>query len=790
MSAQLKKIAEIVCAFKHNVSTNRGFAVSICETFGVKPEDTLEQKQEMFSTYFNAGTFNKRVQEEVFRKNSTRMESLTADIEMWNDSHDFKLSVDDALWLLAELSIYGALPYDALANMCKKHYMKGFDQYDYAMQNVAYIMGCNLINFLASNGWYHHKKTQNHPEGLAVNFSKFIIPNNLRREFMFAKNHLPLVVEPLNLVFNRKKWAYQDALGEGVFTKLAFQHEEIDPKFFNRLNRQKYQFNETALQFIVENIECFLPQRFEDEDDTNYEAKVKQFLNKWEQIHLLASLYSYLGIKDFYILHQGDERHRMYPKSSLVNPEGTDLDKAIICFEGEVLNARGFINAAVAILGVLNLKVKGVSMDKMLPEARWELFKKEYLPMFSLPRDKFIANIKKLAIEQADSPVCFYAMAMEYYECLRAKEAGLPSIWRIITHWDATASGLQILSANTKDTVIAQLTNLLGGEVTDIYGFVRNGCEGEGKIPSDLYTRDNSWKPAVMTPVYGKGKLEDFFNGNEEHAKIVKDFLQQFRPYQLTKELARMWDSGWTEYSWYLPDGVKVWSKVTDMVKVFGGRTRKGQRAARWVERTEERLLSINVYGQDEPVEIIVNIGFLKNTPQDYSCELPPNIVHSEDAYVLREMVRRMNYNPATYAWVTKLYLDKSRWTQEETPNRCMVRKMLQHGTQAEIFSSALIDYIDESSIDLISDVLMKELLDRVYGKPCQVSIIHDSFGVHPNYADRLRETYQSLMIDLINGRLLEKIQEDIQHSTRRIPVRPASKEMLEKAMNSCQSLL
>lgn len=792
MSAQLKKIAEIVSAFKHNVETNRGFAIAVCETFGVKPEDSLEKKQEMFSTYFNTATLNKRVQEEVFLSNQTRMEGLMGDIEVWNASHDFKLSIEDALWLLAELSIYGALPYDALANMCKKHFMKGYDSYDYAMQNVAYVMGRELINFLSTNGWYQHKVTQNHPEGLAVNFSKFIIPNNLRREFSFAKNHLPMVVEPRKLVFNKKKWTYQDALGEGVFTRLAFNHEEIDPQFFNLLNRQKYQFNETALQFIVDNIESFLPDRNEGESDSLYEMKVKQFLHKWEQVHLLYSMYNYLGIKDFYILHQADERHRMYPKSSLLNPQGTDLDKAVICFEGEPLTDRGFINAAVAVLGVLNLKVNGVSMDKMLPEARWELFKKEYLPMFYLPWEEFNLKVQDLAINDADSPACFYAMAVEYYHCLRAKEKGLPAIWRCITHSDATASGLQILSANTKDAVIAQLTNLLGGEVTDIYGFVRNGCEGtgEGKIPPGLYTRDGSWKPAVMTPVYGKGHLEDFFNGNEEHANIVKDFLQQFRPYQLTKELARMWDSGWTEYSWYLPDGVKVWSKVTDMVKTFGGKTRKGQRSTRWVERTEERLLTISVFGQDDPVEIVVNIGFLQNIPQEYSCELPPNIVHSEDAFILREMLRRMNYNPATYAWVTKLYLDKSRWTQEETPNRHMVRKMLKHGTQAEVYSSAIIDYIDESSIDLISDALMKELLDRVYGKPCQVAIIHDSFGVHPNYTDRLRETYQSLMIDLFNGRLLEKIQEDIQHATRRIPVRPASKEMLDKAMNSCQSLL
>ena len=54
MSAKLNRIAELVNTFKHNVETNRGFAVAICESFGVASEDTLEQKQEMFSFYFNA----------------------------------------------------------------------------------------------------------------------------------------------------------------------------------------------------------------------------------------------------------------------------------------------------------------------------------------------------------------------------------------------------------------------------------------------------------------------------------------------------------------------------------------------------------------------------------------------------------------------------------------------------------------------------------------------------------------------------------------------------------------
>ena len=198
-------------------------------------------------------------------------------------------------------------------------------------------------------------------------------------------------------------------------------------------------------------------------------------------------------------------------------------------------------------------------------------------------------------------------------QALRKTEAGLPSGHAMML--DATASGLQIMAALSGCKRTAAHVNMLNtGQREDVYTHIVN--EMNFNLPLHEYVVRNDVKKPSMTHFYNKRSQDTltdtqqngFYNAMSDSftgAQAVMDLINQY------------WDKYSLQHKWTLPDGHIACVKVTEMVNA-----------------------RIQV---DELNDTTFTYRFEANKPSIKSSSLVPNVIHSIDAYIAREMVRRAN---------------------------------------------------------------------------------------------------------------------------------------------------
>jgi len=212
-------------------------------------------------------------------------------------------------------------------------------------------------------------------------------------------------------------------------------------------------------------------------------------------------------------------------------------------------------------------------------------------------------------IETAEEPMLYLKAVKAYEDTLKNIPSGH------VMFLDATASGLQIMAALSGCKKTAKHVNMINtGHREDVYVEVftaMNGMlEAGHKVDRKLV------KKPVMTHYYNKfiqdslnEKQQDAFYhvlaNNFEGAEAVKDVINEY------------WNPLALEHKWTLPDGHVSRVKVTEMVNA-----------------------RIEV---DELDHTTFTYRFEANRPSDISTSLVPNIIHSIDAYIAREMIRRAN---------------------------------------------------------------------------------------------------------------------------------------------------
>ena len=210
-------------------------------------------------------------------------------------------------------------------------------------------------------------------------------------------------------------------------------------------------------------------------------------------------------------------------------------------------------------------------------------------------------------IDTAAEPMLYIKAVKAYEHTLKGEASGH------VMFLDATASGLQIMAALSGCKKTAKHVNMIDtGNREDVYTEVSTAMnellEAGHKVDRQIV------KKPVMTHYYNKfnqdsldDKQQDAFYHVLAHsfegAEAVKDVINGY------------WDPLATEHTWTLPDGHVSRVKVTEMVNA-----------------------RIEV---DELDHTTFTYRFEANRPSDVSTSLVPNIIHSIDAYIAREMVRR-----------------------------------------------------------------------------------------------------------------------------------------------------
>jgi len=210
-------------------------------------------------------------------------------------------------------------------------------------------------------------------------------------------------------------------------------------------------------------------------------------------------------------------------------------------------------------------------------------------------------------ISTADEPLMYIKAVMAY----RDAQAGIPSGHNMFL--DATASGLQILAALSGCKKTAKHVNMINtGNREDVYIEVATAMN---KLLPDHQQVDRSLvKKPVMTHYYNKIR-QDILSEEQENA-FYTVLAESFEGAEAVKDyINTQWNRDALEHQWTLPDGHVSRVLVTEM-----------------------KTARIEV---DELNHTTFAYRFECNEPSSISSSLVPNIVHSIDGYIVREMIRK-----------------------------------------------------------------------------------------------------------------------------------------------------
>ena len=257
-----------------------------------------------------------------------------------------------------------------------------------------------------------------------------------------------------------------------------------------------------------------------------------------------------------------------------------------------------------------------------------------------------------------------------------------------ITYLDCTNQALQLYAVLTSCKDTAYLCNISSGNIlTDAYGVL---AEELNKIfELSLFNRNNC-KKALMTTLYGKmdGEseiikyfIEEDFNyeayfTDEELASAFQQAMRAIAPHAMRAMdvLQSLNCADIDTYFWKMPDGFKVKYDVKSTQKLeISCKTKSGVK-----------------FHFDRDVQVYKGSEFNRG--------MSPNVIHSVDGYVAREMIRRM----------TKPCIKFNRYY------------------------------------------------------PAFITSIHDAFGTHPNNAEEMTYHYTNIMCELNDSNLLQNIMSQI----------------------------
>ena len=362
-----------------------------------------------------------------------------------------------------------------------------------------------------------------------------------------------------------------------------------------------------------------------------------------------------------------------------------------------------------------------------LDKKKWN----ERISWFSSNQDKLEDLIK-----DADEPALFFAGVQAWRQVERGEPIGYP------VSLDATSSGLQLLACLTGDRKAAELCNVvdfMDGEEADrrdgytvIYNYMTSLIGEKSKIKRD------DVKQAIMCSLYGSEAIPKEVFGEGALLSIFHQVMSDLAPgaWELNKAFLSMWDSNASIYEWTLSDNFHVKIKVMDTVKH-------------------------TVHFLNAPYEVLTKV----NQPKEQGRSLSANAVHSVDGMVVREVVRRCNYDKEQLLNVKAALCEKTDQLEEENEKSQMLATILDLYKRSGFLSIRVCDYIDCNTVAIMTEAdkeAVWRLLSELPTKPFEVLTIHDAFRVLPTYGNVLRKQYNHILSHIARSNMLEFLIEQI----------------------------
>lgn len=336
----------------------------------------------------------------------------------------------------------------------------------------------------------------------------------------------------------------------------------------------------------------------------------------------------------------------------------------------------------------------------------------------------FNANESILHTKLADAaePALYYAGVNAWDKVQKKEPSGYP------ISLDATASGLQLLAVLTGDRRAAEICNVVDtGHRRDAYTSVYQSMLTKTGDVSKI-TRENT-KSAIMKGLYGSTAEPKRVFGEGALLKHFYDTMEELTPgaWELNTAFLDMWNPTAHKYSWVLPDNFHVHIKVMRPV-----------------------IETVNFL--NEPFEITTFV----NAPVDRGRALAANTIHSLDGLVVREMVRRCNYDPNKIKQI-------SIWLEEphkdnfavSTKDDKMVVQLWKNYKESGYLSARILDHLTPRNFGHVNPADIKELIQNLPSKPFQILTVHDCFRCLPAYGNDLRTQYNNQLYLIARSNML-----------------------------------
>lgn len=135
---------------------------------------------------------------------------------------------------------------------------------------------------------------------------------------------------------------------------------------------------------------------------------------------------------------------------------------------------------------------------------------------------------------------------------------------------------------------------------------------------------------------------------------------------------------------------------------------------------------------------------------------LGPNLIHSIDGMIVREMYRRCQHDQAI---ITRVYqaIKAGNFTCDGKSAE-MVNTLWQNYLESGFLSVRILDYLYDDTLGLVDEDVIIDLIKSMPAQPFQLVTVHDCFRCHPNYGNDLRRQYNTILADIAGSNMLNYI--------------------------------
>lgn len=323
-----------------------------------------------------------------------------------------------------------------------------------------------------------------------------------------------------------------------------------------------------------------------------------------------------------------------------------------------------------------------------------------------------IENLQPKDVDESSNPIGLKAALVAYQDTMNDKPTGY------MVSLDAVSSGLQLLSILSGCPKSFSLCGGQGDKCVDSYTTIHAAMNTGVKLSR------KEVKQAIMTSLYGSVSTpERVF---KEDIDVFYTTMESEVPgaWDLNIGLQEIWDDiEGANYDWVLPDNFHCRIETsTQEFTEFGFLDQKYQVAR----------------------EVNARPKFHKGTS--------PNLVHSVDGFINREIFRRCMFNEERNQKI--IYALNSKEVHGAT--KMDVKLMWSHYLASGFLSVRILDYLTEDTMGLVDPMVIALMIQSLPEKSFDLVSIHDNFKCHPNYGNDIRRQYNRIIADINDSEMLQ----------------------------------